>query len=78
MSGSWRASFEGKARLDAVDVQSGKSRNIATHDLDIDFQTEKNMGLSGYLTADGKSFVTTVLNSRSDLWILEGLPIPHR
>jgi len=64
------------ARLYAVDIKSGKSRQVADLGPDIDFEAPLNLGLSGYLAADGKSFVTNVVNSRSDLWIMEGFPQP--
>ncbi len=70
------SSLSGEARLDAVDVQSGKAKNIGRYKSDINFQSSITMGLSGYLSADGKSFVTSVRNTRSDLWILEGFPNP--
>jgi eukaryotic-like serine/threonine-protein kinase len=68
------SSLSGKARLDALDVQSGKSRKIVDYGSDLDFRTISNLGLSACLSADGKSFSTTVLISKSDLWIVEGFP----
>jgi hypothetical protein len=66
----------GNARLDAVDIQSGKPRPVADLGPDINFRTPTNYCLSGCLAAGGKSFVATILNSKSDLWILEGFPQP--
>jgi Tol biopolymer transport system component len=68
------SSLAGKARLDAVDVRSGKSRNVADYGTGFDFRTSSNMGLSACLSPDGKSFSTTTLISKSDLWIVEGFP----
>jgi Tol biopolymer transport system component len=63
-----------KARLDAIDVRLGSSRRIAEYPGDLDFAAGSTFSLSGSLSRDGKSFATTVVNRRSDLWILEGFP----
>jgi hypothetical protein len=42
------------------------------------FGTPNTFMLSGSLSRDGRSFATTVLNSKSDLWMLEGFPQPRR
>jgi serine/threonine protein kinase len=67
-----------KARLDAIDVRRGSSRRIAEYPGELSFGTNYNYGLSGSLSRDGKSFATTVVNTRADLWILEGFPRPRR
>jgi WD40 repeat protein len=67
-----------KARLDAVDVRTGGSRRIAEYAQELRFSSTVNFSLSGSLSRDGKSFATTVLNSKSDLWMLEGFPQPQR
>jgi serine/threonine protein kinase/Tol biopolymer transport system component len=67
-----------KARLDAIDVQTGRSRKIVEYSLELMFSSPINYSLSGSLSRDAKSFATTVLNTKSDLWILEGFPQPRR
>jgi WD40 repeat protein len=69
------ASSLGKgARLHAVDINSGKSRKLAEYQDEIEFSTYFDYQLFGCLTPDGKSFVTTALDVKSDIWILEGFP----
>jgi Tol biopolymer transport system component len=67
-----------KARLDAIDVRLGSSRRIAEYPGELRFTTPYNYFPSGSLSRDGKSFATTVLSEKSDLWILEGFPRPRR
>jgi hypothetical protein len=67
-----------KARLDAIDVRLGSSRRIAEYPGDLSFATNFIYSLSGSVSRDGKSFATTAVNRRSDLWILEGFPRPRR
>jgi serine/threonine protein kinase/WD40 repeat protein len=68
-----------KARLDAISVRTGESRRIAEYRERLSFRTTAAYSLSGSLSRDGKSIATTVFNSKSDLWILEGYPQPrHR
>jgi serine/threonine protein kinase len=69
------ASSVGKgARLHAVDINSGKSRMLAEYQDEIEFSAYFNYALFGCLTSDGKNFVTTVLEVKSDIWMLEGFP----
>jgi serine/threonine protein kinase len=69
------ASSVGKgALLHAVDVKSGKSRNVAEYSDEVKFQGPARYTLFGCLTPDGKSFVTTVVAVKSDIWLLEGFP----
>jgi hypothetical protein len=65
-----------RSRLDAIDVQSGKSRKIAEYGRDVVFSVGP-YSLLGSLSGDGKSIATTVLNRKSDLWMLEGFPQPR-
>jgi serine/threonine protein kinase len=70
------ASSVGKgARLHAVDINSGKSRKLAEYQDEIEFSTNYNFALFGCLASDGKSFVTTTFDYKSDIWILEGFPV---
>ena len=72
------SSLTAKARLDAISVATGKFRRIAEYPAGLRFFTTYTYSLSGSLSHDGKSFATTVLNSKSDLWILEGFPQPRQ
>ncbi|MCX6137726.1 MAG: hypothetical protein NTV54_09560 [Ignavibacteriales bacterium] len=62
------------ARLHAVDVKTGRSKKIAEYEDDIMFSTPSTFTLFGCLAPDGKSIVTTAVDYKSDIWILEGLP----
>ena len=68
------SSIDGEARLDAVDIRSEKARKIADLGKGLKFQVPTNFCLTGSLSPDGKSFLTSVRVDRSDLWILEGFP----
>jgi Tol biopolymer transport system component len=72
------SSHTGNARLYAVEVETGKSRSIAEYVPPLQFLCPTTYSLSGSLSPDGKSFVTTVRNTKSDLWTLEGFPRPRR
>jgi WD40 repeat protein len=67
-----------KARLDAIDVRTGRSRKIVEYPQELRISTPNTYSLSGSLSRDAKSFATTVVNTKSDLWILEGFPQPRR
>jgi len=55
----------------ALDVRTGAARKIS--DLgSINFESSVNFSLGGSLEPDGKSFATTVAESTSDIWILDG------
>jgi WD40 repeat protein len=62
------------ARVHAVDVRSGRSRKIAEYGDDIEFSMPITYTLFGCLSPDGKSIITTCLDFKSDVWILDGLP----
>ncbi|MCX6137724.1 MAG: protein kinase, partial [Ignavibacteriales bacterium] len=62
------------ARLHAVDVKTGRSRKIAEYGDEIVFSAQWFYELFGCLAPDGKSIVTTVVDYKSDIWMLEGLP----
>jgi serine/threonine protein kinase/dipeptidyl aminopeptidase/acylaminoacyl peptidase len=66
------------SRLDALDVRSGKSHQIADYGQSLVFNGGYTYALTGSLMRDGKSFATTVINLRSELWMLEGFPRPRR
>lgn len=67
-----------EARLDAIDVRTGNSRQVAEYADELVFGTPFTYANAGSLSRDGRSFATSVLNRRSDLWILEGFPKPRR
>jgi Tol biopolymer transport system component len=72
------SSMTPRARLDALNARTGASRRIAEYPPGLNFRTEAAYSLSGSLSRDSKSIATTVFNTKSDLWILEGFPQPHR
>ena len=72
------SSLTPKARLDAISVRTGESRRVAEYREGLSFRTFAAYSPSGSLSRDGKSIATTVFNSKSDLWILEGYPQPRR
>jgi Tol biopolymer transport system component len=67
-----------KTRLDAIDVRTGRSRQIATYPGDLILNMPTGLTLSGSLSRDAKSFATTAMTRKADLWILEGFPRPRR
>jgi hypothetical protein len=64
--------------LDALDISTAKSRKIADFGWDFIFGGYINCCLFGSLAPDGRSFVTTRYIATSDLWILDGVPLPGR
>ena len=66
------------AQLFGVDVKTGKATKLADLGKNIEFRHGINFSLSASLSADGKSFLTSVRVYKSDLWILEGFPQPGR
>jgi Tol biopolymer transport system component len=70
---------QSRPRLHAVDLRTGNSRLIAEYAAEPRFNMPYVRTTSGSLMRDGKSFATTVLNRRADIWMLEGFPQPrHR
>jgi Tol biopolymer transport system component len=72
------SSIGGAARLDAVEVAGGRSRKIADLGEDVVFGGKYAYCLFGSMAADGKSFATSIVVRKSDLWILDGLLKPRR
>jgi serine/threonine protein kinase/WD40 repeat protein len=72
------SSLNGSSRLDALDLSTGRSRKTAEYGRELEFNSGTTYSLNGSLMRGGKSFATTVLNSKVDLWILEGFPHPRR
>jgi len=72
------SSLTERSRLDAIDVRSGNIRRIAEYARDVVFSNGDAYTLAGSLSRDERSFATTVLNFKADLWMLEGFPQPGR
>jgi Tol biopolymer transport system component len=66
------SSYQGSARLDALDIATKKWRNIADWGTTIRFRVIWNNGLTATLSPQGNSFFTTAMDWRSDIYILEG------
>ena len=62
----------GQWRFGAIDVKSGAERTIYEYGPEVQFATAFNPAFPMSLSPDGKSLATTVVNVRSDIWILEG------
>ncbi len=71
------SSLTSRARLDAINVRTGNSRRIAEYEDVIFYSGGLHMSY-GSLSHDGKSFATSVVKRKSDLWMLEGFPQPGR
>ncbi len=67
---------DGHWRLAATDAKSGVERSIADYGNKIRFGTNFNPGFPLSLSPDGKTLATTVLNERSEVWMLEGFRQP--
>lgn len=62
----------GKWRFGAIDAKTGVERAIHEYGPEVHFSTPFNPAFSLSLSADGKSFATTIINVKSDIWLLEG------
>lgn len=62
---------QGQATLFAVDVATGKGKTIGPVG-DITPGSPLTPGIRFSLSPDGKSFITSVIRRRSDIWMLEG------
>lgn len=60
----------------AIDAVTGAVRVISTLGADFYFWTPTDPGLRFTLAPDGKSFLGTVVRTRTDLWILENVVPP--
>ena len=67
----------GATFLKAVDIASGAVRSVANYGpaLNISGELEFHTRLSR--SPDGKSLATSAVTRRSDLWLLEGFPLPR-
>jgi Tol biopolymer transport system component len=62
----------GKWRFGAIDAKGGGERTIYEYAADIAFGTAYNPAFPMSLSPDGKSLATTIVNVRSEIWLLEG------
>ena len=56
----------------AIDALTGSLRVVSTLGENFYFGTPSDPGLRFTLAADGKSFLGTIVRTRTDLWILDG------
>jgi len=66
-----------RAIVSSIDLVTGTAKTIRTFDRDVVFATPQNPGLRASLSADGGALLTTVLRTRSDIWVLEGFDQPR-
>ena len=62
----------GKWRFGAINVKSGAERTIYEYGPETQFATAYNPAFPMSLAPDGSSLATSIVNVRSDIWILEG------
>jgi Tol biopolymer transport system component len=62
----------GKWRFGAINAASGAERIIYEYPPEVLFATAFNPAFPMSLSPDGKSIATTIVNIRSDIWLLEG------
>jgi Tol biopolymer transport system component len=70
--------FRGDAghwRLVSVDVASGAEKMLSDYGADAMLLSPANPTFPLSLSPDGKSLATTLLNYRSDIWIMEGFQV---
>ena len=65
---------EGRTFLKAIDLASGAVRPIATHTGDLTISGGATYRSRLSLSPDGKSLATSAVETKSDLWLLEGFP----
>jgi WD40 repeat protein len=66
----------GRSFLKAVDVTSGAVRSIADYGTDLIFSGGMPYHTRLSLAPDGKALVTSAVALKSDLWLLDGYPMP--
>jgi len=73
------AQIEGTSRLRGLDVSSGAVRTVADYGQELNLAEDVTGTIRFSPSPDGRSFVTTVLDRKSDLWTLTGLGgVPSR
>jgi serine/threonine protein kinase len=58
--------------LSSIALTTGVATTIRTFDQSVAFVTPQNPGVRASVASDGRSLLTTVLRTRSDIWMLEG------
>ena len=66
-----------RSTVSSIDQITGAAKTIRRFDRDVVFATPQNPGLRASLSPDGASLLTTVLRTRSDIWMLEGFDQPQ-
>jgi Tol biopolymer transport system component/predicted Ser/Thr protein kinase len=64
------------SRLQVLNIQTGAVRSIRDFGPEMRFETNMAHSLRLSMAPDGKSFSTTTLQAKSDLWMLEGFGQP--
>jgi Tol biopolymer transport system component len=67
----------GRSFLRSVDVAAGTLRNIADYGPELTISGGRQFDTRLSVAPDGKSLATSVVTSKSELWLLEGYPLPH-
>jgi serine/threonine protein kinase len=68
---------DGRTFVRAVDIASGTVRDIAQHVAALTISGGAAYQARLSLSPDGRSLVTSAVESRQDLWLLEGYPLPR-
>jgi len=63
--------------VSSIGLATGVVKTLRAFDRGVIFATPQNPGLRASLSPDGSSLLTTVLRTRSDIWMLEGFDEPH-
>ncbi|HEY1337306.1 MAG TPA: protein kinase [Bryobacteraceae bacterium] len=70
-----RRAEEGRWRLSALDVKTGAEKMLSDYGPDAILLSPSNPSFPLSLSPDGKSLATTLLNYRSDIWLMEGFQV---
>jgi serine/threonine protein kinase len=68
---------KGRSFLRAVDVAAGTVRKIADYGTDLTISGGRQFDTRLSVAPDGKSLATSVVTTKSELWLLEGYPLPR-
>jgi eukaryotic-like serine/threonine-protein kinase len=66
---------DAESELRALDVASGSVRTVAKYTSRVRLEDDNNVTLRMVFDAHRQSFITTVVNDRSNVWMLKGLPL---
>jgi hypothetical protein len=67
----------GHTFVKAIDLAAGSVRDIAQHAGDLTISGGATYQARLSLSPDGRSLATSAVDSRSDLWLLDGYPRPR-